>query len=508
MVGPLVREVRIQRTTNLEAFRTLDRLDVHVEEVERLGRLVRRALSPNRIWMLNSTETGGGVAEMMPRLCSLLNDLGVDTRWLVLHPDHPEFFPVTKGLHHLLHGMDGLPDVGRARSIYDDVSRGAANDLREVINRGDIVVVHDPQPVGAAAFFAQEFCCPPMLWRCHIGTAHRNSNTEKGWQFLSEYLQPFSRLLFSAEPYIPAELYERSTVLYPGIDPLSHKNRELPLYKLLGILRSAGLVDGPPAPAWTRFDAQVQRFVDGQWVASPLENLLFRPIVLQLSRFDSLKGYQHLMPAFADLLEHGPERIRQMKVATDRALSELSLVELVLAGPDPAGVADDPEAGAYLDELCRQQLALPEEIRRRVHLLRLPMVNTKQNALIVNALQRLATVVVQASVREGFGLTVAEALWKNTPVVATNVGGLGIQIRHGTDGVLVDDPSDAAMLSEAILHMLAYPKEAELMARSGRRRVLRHFLMLSQLQSWLEEFARILKVGAESHPPAGLGMTQ
>ena len=298
--------------------------------------------------------------------------------------------------------MDGIADLGRARAVYEEVSRRAANSLRELINHGDIIVVHDPQPLGAAAIFTQEFCCPPMLWRCHIGTAHRNPHTEKGWQFLSEYLRPFERLLFSAEPYIPAELYERSAVLYPGIDPLSHKNRDLSLYKLLGILRAAGLVDGPPAPGWARFEAQAQRFVDGRWEASPLENLLFRPVILQLSRFDRLKGYQHLMPAFVHLLEHGPGRIRKMKVATERALSELSQVELVLAGPDPAGVADDPEAGAYLDELCQQQRALPEEIRRRVHLLRLPMVSTKQNALIVNALQRLATVVVQASIREGY----------------------------------------------------------------------------------------------------------
>lgn len=489
-----VREVMIEQRHGLEPYRSIEGLEPVVHELCARGKEVAARLGSHRVWMLNSTATGGGVAEMLPRLCELLNDLGVDTRWLVLEPDDPHFFHVTKALHNGLHGEPGLEDLPAARAVYDRVSEEAAGRLREKLNTGDVLVVHDPQPAGAAAALRPEHR-PRLIWRCHIGLPYSNPHTAVGWEFLRPYLAPFERLVFSAESYIPEEHLRRSAVLHPGIDPLSHKNRELRPYKLVGVLRAAGLVEGPPTPGWAEFEAKALRFAAGRWHPTPIPGLLHHPAIVQISRFDRLKGFAPLIPAFERLVRIGAERVRHLRVDTERARSEVGSAQLVLAGPDPSGVSDDPEGAAVLEELCRMQAALPAEIGARVHLVRLPMASTKQNALAVNALQRLAAAVVQNSLKEGFGLTCAEALWKSTPVVAANVGGLSVQVRHGVDGLLVDEPSNPDELAEALLRTLAYPKAAEAMALSGRRRVREHFLVTTQLRRWLEQLDALLGAG-------------
>jgi len=485
-----IREVPLHRTTRLELFRDLDHFDPILDDLSRLGREVAVRLGTGQLWMLNSTQYGGGVAEMMPRVCSILADLGVHTRWLVLEPGDPRFFPVTKGIHNLLHGVPGLEDPEGARPIYDAVSEAAAAELR-MLDADDVLVVHDPQPAGVGIHLPQPLR-PRLIWRCHIGVPERNEHTEAGWSFLRPYLEPYERLLFSARTYIPDEWTEKSGELHPGIDPLSHKNRTLRPYKLVGVLRAAGLIDGPEVPAWARFRAQALRLKEGRFVAEPIPDLLHVPTIVQVSRFDRLKGFQYLIPAFAHLVSDCRERSRHIRADAARLESELERAQLILAGPDPSGVADDPEAEDVLAELCAQHAALPMELQRRVHLLRLPMVDAKENALMVNALQRIASVVVQNSLREGFGLTVSEALWKATPVVAANRGGIAVQMRHGTDGLLVDEPADSEALSRALLRILSCPLDAEAMGRSGRRRVRDHFLVLTQVQRWLQELDQLL----------------
>ncbi len=485
-----IREVPFQRTTNLSLFRDLDHLDQEIDELVHLGRRVAERLNTGRVWMLNSTSMGGGVAEMMPRVCSLLADVGVDARWIVLEPDDPRFFPLTKQLHNALHGQPASRPLHEGRALYERVSAEAAAALR-FVGAGDVLVAHDPQPAGVAAYL-EEAVRPRLVWRCHIGVPEQTEHTRAAWAFLRPYLGHYERLLFSSSAYTPHEWLARSGEVHPGIDPLSHKNRTLRPYKLIGVLPAAGLVGGLEVPAWARFHQPVQRLVDGAWEATPIPDLLYAPFIVQISRFDRLKGFQHLIPAFTDLVSGCSERALHVHADAARVQSELERVQLVLAGPDPAGVCDDPEAGDVLDELCAQHEALPAGLRARVHVLRLPMVDAKENALMVNALQRLAAVVVQASIREGFGLTVAEALWKATPLVASNVGGIAVQVRHGTDGLLVDDPCDKAALAQALLRMVASPLEAESMARSGRRRVREHFLVLSQVRAWLLELERLL----------------
>jgi trehalose synthase len=163
----------------------------------------------------------------------------------------------------------------------------------------------------------------------------------------------------------------------------------------------------------------------------------------------------------------------------------LDLVRLVLAGPDPAGVSDDPEASDVLDELRTAYAGLHPAVQDDIALIVLPMQSVEENALMVNALQRASTIVVQNSLREGFGLTIAEAMWKRIPVLRNSRAcGPRQQVRDGVDGRLVRDPEDEAELRQVIHEMLASPDGRRRMGRAGQRGVHDGFLVLAQLRSW------------------------
>lgn len=493
-----IRHIEVPQTTPIESYRPFEGPSFNVQDLIVLGREVASEIGPRKVWMLNSTGLGGGVAEMMPRLCSLLTGLGVDVRWIVLEPEDPRFFVATKALHNMIHGLSGAVPTPELAATYDATSREGAAALRTLVNHDDVLVVHDPQPLGLARYLPADHR-PRLIWRCHIGTSDRNAVAQEAWRFLGPYLDCYERLLFSSESFIPDELFAKSGVLLPSIDPLSHKNRSLRSYKLIGILRSAGLAPGPAIAEWARFEHTAQRFIDGQWEARPIDDLLYVPVILQVSRFDRLKGFHHLIPAFAQLLQNFPERVARMRVDSARANAELERTVMILAGADPSGVVDDPEAATVLKELCDLYQKQSPDVRRRLHLVKLPMENVKQNALAVNALQRQASLIMQMSLQEGFGLTVTEALWKGIPVVASSVGGLALQIRSGVDGFLVHDPTDECGLGEMMLLMLAYTRQAEKMAASAHARVREHFLVTNQVKGWLQELKGLL---AKEHPAA------
>jgi trehalose synthase len=216
--------------------------------------------------------------------------------------------------------------------------------------------------------------------------------------------------------------------------------------------------------------------------ASESIDLLTRPIVTQISRWDRLKGFLPLMRAFAGL--------KQSVLADNGSIDplqrrRLDLVRLVLAGPEPAGVADDPEAAEVLDELRAAYTGLHPAIQDDIALVELPMRSVEENALMVNALQRTSTIVVQNSLREGFGLTIAEAMWKRIPVLSNSRAcGPRQQVRDGMDGRLIRNPEDEAELRDAICEMLAAPDGLRRMGRTAQRRVHDQFITLAQLRSW------------------------
>jgi trehalose synthase len=448
-------------------------------------------LAGRTIWMVSSTARGGGVAEMLPPIVSLLRGLGVAVEWVVIGSAEPAFFDLTKRIHNLIHGV-GPPELSEAdRALYEQVNRTNAESLRELMKPGDILVVHDPQPLPVAGQLRQLL---PLvtIWRCHIGLDAENAATRAAWNFLDPYLDAYDGAVFSAPEYIPRRLARRATVVFPGIDPLAAKNRELSLRQTIEIMCSGGLIPCPGPTVPGPFGGLAQRLnADGSLSpANVAENigLLTRPIVTQVSRWDRLKGFGPLMEGFAEL-----KRSTYDGPGDPAHRRRLDLVRLVLAGPEPSAIQDDPEAQAVLEELRAAYRGLHPAVQDDIALLLLPMGSLEENALLVNALQRASTIVVQNSLREGFGLTIAEAMWKRVPVL-TNSRACGPrqQVRDGLDGRLIADPEDPAQLRRALDEMLLDADRLERWGQSAQRRVHDHFLVLGQLRAWGQMLSSLL----------------
>jgi trehalose synthase len=477
--------ITLRKTVSLDDYASFAFLVHPVQELRAEAAMLAPRLQGRSVLMVNSAAQGGGVAEMLPMLVLLLRELGVNANWAVIGSDRPEFFKLTKRLHNLIHG-EGDPDLGPAdRALYDEVSRANAEQLRPHLKTGDVLVVHDPQPLGAGARLRRELDLH-AVWRCHIGLDRHTAATRAAWKFLQPYAEPYDRAVFSAPEYIPDFLAGRSTIIHPAIDPLSHKNRELHPHKLAGILCNSGLAE-PDAPVLTSpFPAPVQRLQpDGSFgPANQPDNLglLYRTIVTQVSRWDRLKGFRPLLEGFLRMKQcprnqannsHGRHRRRR------------EIVRLVLAGPDPGSIQDDPEAREVLEELRGFYRGLEPACQQDVALLTLPMESRKHNALTVNALQRCSRVVVQNSLREGFGLTATEAMWKSVPVLGSSACGLRQQIRDGVDGRLVSHPEDPDEIATVLDEMLRTPQTLERWGRNAQLRVANEFLIFTQLSRWL-----------------------
>ena len=481
----LLRVVDPRHHVTLGDYAAVGALALPVQELRAHATTVAPRLEGRTIWMVNSTAAGGGVAEMMPGIVSLLRELGFAVEWAVIGSEDPHFFRFTKCLHNMIHGEDEPAITDADAAMFERVNERNAGELRARMRPRDVLVVHDPQPIALGAMLHRSLGVP-AIWRCHIGLDRHTASTRAAWTFLRPWAEAYDRAVFSAPEYIPDYLAGRATVIPPGIDPLSHKNRELSIGKLVGILRSGGLVDAPAPVRTPPFPAQVRRLhPDGTWGPANQPHdleLLFRPIVLQVSRWDRLKGWAPLLDAFVRLRESG---------AGDGGIDDLGrrtieTARLVLAGPDPLSIADDPEGSDVVRDLSARYLALPAELQRDIAVLAMPMSSAKENALLVNALQRCATVIVQNSLREGFGLTVTEAMWKAVAVVGTSAVGIRQQIRDGLEGRLVAHPEDPDEVADTLRQILAAEHERDSWARAGQLRVQREFLIFAQLRRWLE----------------------
>jgi trehalose synthase len=217
--------------------------------------------------------------------------------------------------------------------------------------------------------------------------------------------------------------------------------------------------------------------------------LLFRPLVTQVSRWDRLKGFRPLMDGFVELKRKLDDPGAEL---TERHRRRLELLRLVLAGPEPSSIQDDPEAVDVLKELSQAFQELPERMQQDVILLSLPMASRKENALMVNALQRCSTVVVQNSLQEGFGLTATEAMWKGVPIVGTRACGLRQQIRNGIDGLLIQEASSPTEVVKRLNDVLENVAKRGFMARNAQQRVSEEFLIFTQMSHWLRALSSSL----------------
>jgi trehalose synthase len=429
------------------------------------------------LWNVNSTAVGGGVAEMLQSLLRYCRGVGIDARWIVIEGD-PAFFKVTKRLHHALHGSrgDGSALGPVEREVYEENLRANAVELSARVQAEDVVILHDPQAAGLAPHLIQAGA--RVLWRCHIGDDRRSDDVDLGWEFLAPYLSDVEAFIFSRHAYVP-ESYDhgRTTIIRPSIDAFACKNCELDEATVHTVLVHTGLVEGPPPDpprqGFLREDGSPGRVESRADVIrlgrAPTWDT---PLVVQISRWDSLKDFVGVLRGFARLCDGGAPRDAQ----------------LVLAGPNVRGVTDDPEGGAAFDEVLAAWRELAHGIRSRVHLATLPTSDVDENAIIVNALQRHAAIVVQKSLREGFGLTVTEAMWKGRPVVASAVGGIQDQIEDGVSGILLKDPTDLDAFADALGGLLRNPEDAERLGAAARERVRDEFLGVRHLLQYAALF--------------------
>jgi len=399
----------LERYEHLVGSRTLHALEA-----------LARKLRGHRIVMVNTTKTGGGVAEILHRVVVILNELGIATTWEVMEGDD-RFFGVTKKMHNALHGQ-GQPLTEDDREIYRERTRLEAERLAL---DGDLILIHDPQP--AALIEHRRRPGQRWVWRCHIDLSRRD---EAYWDFLRPSVERYDAAIFSHIEFVPA-LSIPAILVPPSIDPFADKNRSMEEEEILTILDRLGL------------DAT-------------------SPWITQVSRFDRIKDPVGVIEAFRLVRTRRPSH-------------------LILAG---GGASDDPEGAEVLAEVREKAKGL-----RDVTILELPPQSDRE----INAIQRASTVVLQKSLREGFALTVSEALWKRRAVVASAVGGIPLQVLDERTGLLVRSIEGTAF---QCVRLLDNPTLRRELGAEGHIHVRDNFLHTREVRDYLAVFAGVLEDAA------------
>lgn len=419
------------------------------------------ALPGPRIVHVNTHSGFGGVAELLHGLIRAQHSRDVAAGWVVISGTD-DFYLQAKRMHYLMHGH-GEPAALRGpgqRELYRSVLAPQARWLAERIGPDDTVVLHDAQTLGMAPELAATGA--RVAWHLHVGTEDTDRLTEV-WPFFADDLAHVDDVLAARAEFLPppALCPARRHVVAPAIDPDSPKNRMLTDRAVAELLADLGLTGTAPSD---------RSPADGRIVQdAPLD--ADAAVVLQVSRWDPLKDMLGVLRCFAGLDGH-PN------------------AHLVLAGPDPREVADDPEGLAILDEVRSARAALPTDRRARVHLVLLSMRVPERNALLINALQRRADVVVQKSLEEGFGLTLTESMFKGRAVIASDLGGLRTQVRHADSGLLVDPADDDAVRS-ALSRLLSDPALRARLGRRAKAEVASRFLM----PRLADDYAEVVRPG-------------
>lgn len=387
--------------------------DVVGSEVITHLRQLAAPLCGAKVVHVNSTRTGGGVAEILTKLVPLTQELGINAQWEVISGES-EFFDCTKGMHNAMQG-NRIPLGESLLRVYRETNERNAEILRATLEAADYVFIHDPQPAPLLSM------CPnrkgKWIWRCHIDASHPYRPV---WRYLRDYVAHYDASIFSLAAFAQ-ELPHPQYLIPPSIDPLSEKNMMLDTSEVEGIFEKYHL------------DRE-------------------RPLLIQISRFDRFKDPLGVITAY--------------KVAK----SFLPHLQLVLAG---GGATDDPEGEAVLSEAEAAARGDSD-----IHVLLLPADAHRD----VNALQRAADIIIQKSIREGFGLTVTEGLWKGKPVIGGDVGGIRLQVINYHTGFLVNTPEGAAL---RIRYLLNQPEVIKSMGEKAKVFVRENFLITRHLREYL-----------------------
>ncbi len=372
-----------------------------------------RGLYGKHIVHVNSTYMGGGVAEILYSLVMLMNDVGIDTGWRILHGS-PDFFEITKKFHNALQGAD----IDLTEDMKEQYLQVNSSYARFAHLDHDCIIVHDPQPLALIRSYRKR---QPWIWRCHIDLTEPNQEL---WDFLKGFILKYDQVVVSSEKYVKEDLPIDQRLLPPAINPLNNKNMDIPEETVLDYIKKAGI----PAD---------------------------KPLITQVSRLDPWKDPSGVI----DIFELVKERV-------DCRL----LFCYNLASDDPEGVQmyhkTFLKAKKYVDN---------GDI----------IFVVGNNDLLVNSIQRFSDVIIQKSIKEGFCLSVTEALWKETPVVASNVGGIPLQIEDGQSGYLLE-PRDNEGFADRITHILKNPDVAQDIGQKAKEKVRKEFLITRLLSDYLD----------------------
>ena len=401
-------------------------LDKHLDDYENAvdpGTLERirdlaAPLAGKRVLHVNATAYGGGVAELLAAHVALLRDLGIEAEWQVIHGSD-EFFAVTKNVHNALQGAD----IEWTSAMEHTYLERVLDNALQLEGEWDYVVIHDPQPAAMLEYARNQgvaHASTKWIWRSHIDLTEADAEV---WNFFQPFVEQYDASVWTMPEFVPASMpLDRVVFAPPCIDPLSVKNLELPRPFVEEITRQYGV--------------------------RPRD-----PLLVQVSRFDPWKDPIGVIEAFRMVREEFPT------------------AQLVLAG---SMATDDPEGFHYWELTDEARAGAPD-----IHLVS----NIQQvGSVQINAFQRAADVVMQKSLREGFGLTVSEALWKGKPVIGGATGGIPMQILDGVNGYLVSSPEGAAF---RIRFLLNHPEIALEMGRRGVEMVRQNFLLTRHLRDYL-----------------------
>jgi trehalose synthase len=378
---------------------------------------VAARVADKHVLHVNSTYAGGGVAEILNSLVPLMNDVGVQAGWRILH-GNPDFFTITKKFHNGLQGEKiNLSRIKKRLYLQANEDFSTYTHIDH-----DCVIIHDPQPLPLIRFYQKR---QPWVWRCHVDIS--NPHTEV-WEFLKGYIIDYDLMIVSNKEYLRDDLPVRQKIIYPVINPLAPKNIPLTDAVIAKYLRKASI---------------------------PTD----KPIITQISRFDKWKDPEGVVKIYKFVRQHVDCR-------------------LVLCG---SVARDDPESSVIYERVKRKANRLIDT--GDVILI------TSENNILVNALQRFSSVVIQKSIREGFGLTVTEALWKGTPVVASDVGGISLQI--GSENGFLHDPFDTEGFARTVVDILRNPELAIKAGENGRETVKGKFLITRLLLDYLQMLAEL-----------------
>jgi len=379
-----------------------------------------RKLYGKNILDINSTYMGGGVAEILSSMVPLINNVGIDEDWRILH-GNPDFFTITKKFHNALQGGK-IHFTEMKKKLYLKTNEEFSAYTR--LGQNQVVIIHDPQPLPLITFYKKR---QPWIWRCHIDLTSPN---KKLWDFLKNFILQYDIVVISLENYRHKDLYVDQRVIPPAIDPLSPKNVELSQVTIEKYLKKFHI-------------------------------LLDKPIITQISRFDKWKDPEGVIDVFKKVKEEVDAR-------------------LILCG---SMATDDPEGYKIYERVKRKADKLIE--KGDVILI------TSENNILVNVLQRVSSVIIQKSIKEGFGLTVTEALWKERPVVASNIGGITLQIKDGETGFLLE-PDDTDNFAKKVIEIIKDKELAIELGRNGKEHVRKNFLITRLIIQHLDLLNEVL----------------